>query len=351
MGKIVFICLLILSISNAKMFQSVDVNDGTFVQKGDSKLYCPNCGMLLPKFYKTNHVHDGKQYCSLHCLVEVAGDDLSDAKVVDTNSLKLIDANKAYYVVGSKKSGTMSMTSKYAFSSQQDALEFQKKYAGEILTFEQASEVAKKDLKKDLVMIKTKREKVVYKKGKQLYTTKCKDIDLSPFESISELKVEVKKQCELTKDKEIQIVSVYLWDIKKLDKKMLVKEIIKVPEDAKCPICGMFVHKYPKWAVLIQGEKNLYFDGVKDMIKYKFAHEADINLEDIYVTDYFTSTKIKAKDAYYVIGSNIYGPMGNEFIPFKSKLSAFAFKKDHFGKDVVALYEIDKTILEEVEEL
>jgi len=352
MGKIFFIFLLIFNISNAKVYQSIDVKDGTFVQKGEAKLYCSNCAMLLPKYYKTNHIHNHHQYCSLHCLVE-SGVDVNlvdDIKVVDTNSLKFIDAQDAFYVVGSKQKGTMSITSKYAFSSQEEAIKFQKRYRGKIVHFQEAFEFATNDLSHDKVMIKTKREKVVYEKGKKLYDTTCKEIDLSTFEKITDLKVEVQKQCKLTKDGQIQMVSVYLWDVEKHNKKMLVKEKIKVPHDATCPVCAMFVHKYPKWAVVIEGKKNLYFDGVKDMVKYIFTHKKQINEDNIYVTDYFTSTKVKAKDAFYVIGSNVYGPMGNELVPFRSKISALAFRKDHFGKSVIAFYEIDQDVLDEVEE-
>ena len=39
---------------------------------------------------------------------------------------------------------------------------------------------------------------------------------------------------------------------------------------AKCPVCGMFVNKYPKWTAVIETSDgtNYYFDGVKDMMKF-----------------------------------------------------------------------------------
>ena len=55
-------------------YTAVPASKATLVQEGDSKAYCPVCGMTLPIFYKTNHAaksKDGmKQYCSIHCLVE-----------------------------------------------------------------------------------------------------------------------------------------------------------------------------------------------------------------------------------------------------------------------------------------
>ena len=146
MKKVILILLLILSTSNAKMFQTVNVDQGTFIQKNDSKHSCANCGMSLPMFYKTNHIHNNKQYCSLHCLVQADAKYLAKGvKVVDTINLKFIDAQKAFYVVGSKQRGTMSDTSKYAFSSKEDALKFQKEYLGNILNYEEACQIAKQD--------------------------------------------------------------------------------------------------------------------------------------------------------------------------------------------------------------
>ena len=37
------------------MFQSVEADKATLLQKGNAKEYCPNCGMHLPKYYKTSH--------------------------------------------------------------------------------------------------------------------------------------------------------------------------------------------------------------------------------------------------------------------------------------------------------
>ena len=135
----------------ASMFQSVDEKDATLVQEGKDKRYCTRCGMDLVKFYKTSHAsqENGKkfQYCSIHCLAEhlESGAKIEDYKVVDTTSLKLVDASKAYYVVGSSVHGTMSRVSKYAFLNESDAKAFQDENGGEIMSFKEALEKAKED--------------------------------------------------------------------------------------------------------------------------------------------------------------------------------------------------------------
>ena len=143
------------------MFQSVNPNKATILQKGENANSCVVCGMKLPMFYKTNHAATLKdktrQYCSLHCLakdLKLKKLPLKDIKVVDTNSLKFIDASSAYYVVGSKKPATMSQISKYAFSSKKEAKEFAKKNGGRVVKFEDALNIALKDYQSKAVVVK-----------------------------------------------------------------------------------------------------------------------------------------------------------------------------------------------------
>ncbi len=116
---------------------------------------------------------------------------------------------------------------------------------------------------------------------------------------------------------------------------------ITVPKDAKCKICGMYVAKYPKWVSLMQtaAKEKLYFDGVKDMMKYYFAHK-DEKFDPILVNDFYTLKPINAKKAFFVIGSNVYGPMGEELIPFKKEEDAKIFLKEHKGEKIITFEQI-----------
>ena len=112
----------------------------------------------------------------------------------------------------------------------------------------------------------------------------------------------------------------------------------------KCPVCGMFVAKYPDFVARISFKDGSYafFDGVKDMMKYYFnlakynPAKQSAEIEAIAVTDYYTLTLIDGLAAYYVIGSDVYGPMGRELIPFKGEAEAREFMKDHAGKAVLS---------------
>lgn len=124
-----------------------------------------------------------------------------------------------------------------------------------------------------------------------------------------------------------------------------VKGQMAVPKEVKCPVCGMFVAKYPKWAALIEVETTKhYFDGVKDMMKF-YIFDVDFpydrsKIEKMVVTDFYTLKAIEAKEAFYVIGSDVYGPMGNELIPFLTKDAAQNFMSDHRGDKIIRFDDI-----------
>lgn len=127
---------------------------------------------------------------------------------------------------------------------------------------------------------------------------------------------------------------------------VIAEPLEDVSSDSRCHVCGMFVSKYPNWLTQIHSGdgKIFFFDGVKDMMvlyfnpaKYKANAEA---LKDIWVKDYYTLKWLDGRKAYYVVGSDIHGPMGHEFIPFASRKAAQSFLKDHHGSAILAFADI-----------
>jgi len=344
--RLILIALSMLSILNAEMFQSVPKEKAILIQKGDAKAYCPNCGMDLAKFYKTNHVHANHQYCSLHCLFEsTKGVVPDDAKVVDTKTLLFVDVKTAFYVVGSNQPGTMSMKSKYAFANKEDANDFAAQNGGKVVSFEEAYAMAGEDFKNDVAMIQAKKEKGMYKMGQKMYEEACDKINVASFQTIADLKASLKESCQLDTEGQYQAVAIYLWDKGRTNTPLKMASKIDVPKDAKCPVCGMFVAKNPQWAAMIEiNGKNFYFDGVKDLMKYIIVERN--HFDKVYVTDYYKIQKLEAQKAFYVMGSNVYGPMGNELIPFSTEQDALTFARDHNGQKVVAFDEIDTALVQ-----
>ncbi|RXJ69693.1 hypothetical protein CRV08_03030 [Halarcobacter ebronensis] len=198
-------------------YQAVPMNKATLVQEGKEKSYCPVCGMTLPMFYKTNHAanHEGKekQYCSIHCMVEdleLNGAKLSDMRVVDNKSLKLISVKDATYVVGSSKPGTMTMVSKYAFANGDDAKAFQSQNGGEIKNFDEVYAMVKSSLAKEKEMI-AKNQAKMQMMGEKVYNKMCKKTDMK-FTSTAQAKAYLVESglCGNMKGKNLQAVGIYL---------------------------------------------------------------------------------------------------------------------------------------------
>lgn len=355
------ITLLLLTIQNlgADSFSKSATIKPELIQNGSQKEWCPVCGMKLENFYKTSHTskvnHIDKQYCSMRCLAVDMQEhkiDTNDVKVVDALSQKLIFAKDAYYVVGSDIKGTMSKVSKVAFASKEAADDFNIEHGGEVVGFEKALKMAFESLDSDIEMVQNKKEKQVYPMGKKIYEKNCKkDIDANNYVQLNELKADLadKKLCGTLGEDELQPLSLYIWEVKRFEANDKRADIIQVTKDEKCPICGMFVYKYPKWAAQIFYKDMHYsFDGVKDMMKYYFDNKDGI--VKILVTDYYSQKAIDAMSAYYVLGSDVYGPMGKELIPFSSQKEAKAFSMDHKGYKVVGFKDITASEIYKLDE-
>ena len=125
----------------------------------------------------------------------------------------------------------------------------------------------------------------------------------------------------------------------------------------KCPVCGMFVSKYPDWVatVTFKDSTALFFDGTKDfftwyhnMQKYT-PQRRQSSISTITVNDYYTLKQTDAREAYFVVGSDVYGPMGKELVPFGKPADAQAFLKDHKGKKALRFNEVTPAILKSME--
>lgn len=127
-----------------------------------------------------------------------------------------------------------------------------------------------------------------------------------------------------------------------------------VPAGAKCPVCGMFVAKYPDWTATarFRDGTTMYYDGPKDMFSHYFdtarytpgKRQADIVA--LTVQEYYSLAAIDARTAFFVIGSDVNGPMGVELIPFRTRKDAAAFKLDHRGTRILQFSEITRQTIQ-----
>lgn len=128
----------------------------------------------------------------------------------------------------------------------------------------------------------------------------------------------------------------------------------RVPEPrSACPVCDMFVAPHPEWlAQIVLGDGTaVFFDGCKDLFTYlldpdRFESAATADrIAAIYVTGYYDQTAFEARAAFFVLGSDIHGPMGKELVPLRDLGEAEDFMRDHRGAAVLRFEDIDAEVL------
>lgn len=68
------------------------------------------------------------------------------------------------------------------------------------------------------------------------------------------------------------------------------------------------------------------------------------------MTEYYGVIRIDARTAWYVIGSDMSGPMGHELTPLAIQAEAEEFLKDHQGKRIVRFDEVALALLNNLDQ-
>ena len=126
------------------------------------------------------------------------------------------------------------------------------------------------------------------------------------------------------------------------------KKPVTVKKSDKCPVCGMFVSGHKNWLAEIIFTDGTYvvFDGPKDMFRYYLdlkkynPSKTASDIGSIYITEYYSTELKDARKVFFVLGSDVNGPMGAELVPLASETAAKEFLKDHKGKKVLKFNEV-----------
>lgn len=114
-----------------------------------------------------------------------------------------------------------------------------------------------------------------------------------------------------------------------------------VPAEARCPVCGMYPARYPRWAaqVIFQDGATHFFDSPVDLFGFMNGvgrHSSPYTMKEAvaqFVTDFDSGEWVAAETAFYVRGSDVLGPMRDADLPaFGSRDSAEAFARNRGGK-------------------
>ncbi len=120
--------------------------------------------------------------------------------------------------------------------------------------------------------------------------------------------------------------------------------------NATDPIYGLKIDKYPKFEadVILKSGKKIRFCCVKSMLHfyYKPWHFPEYGVKDpsqiqkMVVRDYLDATTVDAKHAWYVFGSRVVGPHGDDLIPLATRTKAELFVKRFGGSKIMDFKEV-----------
>jgi len=126
-------------------------------------------------------------------------------------------------------------------------------------------------------------------------------------------------------------------------------------KDTMCLVRHLKVYKDPKWVakVQLQNDKKVFFSSPKSMFEFYFRPGKwfDVGVKNeqdfkyIIVTDYATLKPINAKNAYFVYGSSITSPAGDDLVAFSSEQKAKDFAKKNNGKRVFRFTEVSDALI------
>jgi nitrous oxide reductase accessory protein NosL len=125
------------------------------------------------------------------------------------------------------------------------------------------------------------------------------------------------------------------------------------PQKEKCSVCGMFTSMFADRNARIQfkDSSQAAFCGAKCMFKYYLnmskygSSKSNNDIAVISVKDYYSATSVDALKAFFVIWSDVYGPMGHEPIPFGKEADAKKFLKEHKGKKVIRFKDVNPGLI------
>jgi len=159
-------------------------------------------------------------------------------------------AEKLFFVYPLTNRSPFGKYTSIAFDSQELAFAYAKDHKAEVIDFEKLLNVTKESMHKDELLMHTRFKKRAYPMGKKVYEQQCKAIEPTEFMEIGELKKMLVDDlpCGVLNEERLHALSLYLWHVKRRGDLGEVEGKVEVGEDEKCPVCGMFVYKYPKWA-------------------------------------------------------------------------------------------------------
>lgn len=122
------------------------------------------------------------------------------------------------------------------------------------------------------------------------------------------------------------------------------------PKD-RCPVCGMFPAKRPQFAAaMVLGDgRTFYFCANGCLLRAwrdapRHLSVAADAIHQMVVLDFFSGEVLDAHEAWWVVGSEVIGPMGPALVALRTEQDAERFRERHGGKIVFRLSQVDDAL-------
>ena len=134
-----------------------------------------------------------------------------------------------------------------------------------------------------------------------------------------------------------------------------IEYIMDYDKNTSCLVRHFKIYKEPKWIgkIKVRNGKAVYFSSPKSL--FEFYHrpgkwfdvgvKSERDFSEIVVTDFDTLKLIDAEKAFFVYGSSITSPSGDDLVPFKTKEAAEKFAKLNNGKRIFKFDEVSDALI------
>ena len=131
-------------------------------------------------------------------------------------------------------------------------------------------------------------------------------------------------------------------------------KILLLDRNASDPVYQLPLDQYRKWLceAELKNRKKVQFVSVKAMMQAYYHQEYFLKhkllsapIKAIYVQDFLNGERVDATKAFYVFGSRVVGPHGDDLIPFSSEQNAKLFMMKNGGTKILPFDKLHKGLI------
>ncbi|MCS7019126.1 MAG: nitrous oxide reductase accessory protein NosL [Cytophagales bacterium] len=115
--------------------------------------------------------------------------------------------------------------------------------------------------------------------------------------------------------------------------------------NTRCAQCGMPTEEFQAWrSKIISSNAVKHFCSPRCLFINSQAQGLAAT-DSVLVTDYYEQQWIDGRQAFYIIGSDVIGPMGHDLVPVATPQAAEEFMQEHQGKRILTFQQVNETVI------